>query len=338
MKTMEHIFKPISKFLCGFLLLSASTVAYSQQDSIRILFVGNSYTHMNNMPKIFEKIALTAGQRVIVEKSAKSGASFKEHASRADLFAAIKSKKWDYVILQGFSRELSYSIETIDTATVPYVRQIRDSILANNSCAQILFYMTWGYESGYQELEETNTFDKMADSIARGYQYLGRIFDCPVVPVGMIWKQVKSNTTIDLYAEDRAHPSKNGSFLIASTFYNAIFDTPLDRVFTGTVETEVAKPIREIMQQFMLDNRNSFGLDRNQFQVLNVSTADKLQVSYLSNFPNASKVIWDFGDGQTTNASGGVYFYQKPGKYEIILTVVYPCGAKNTFRKWIEIK
>lgn len=326
------------KYCLGFSFLLGANATHSQQDSVKILFVGNSYTHMNNMPGIFDRIATLAGQSVIVEKSAKSGASFQEHSTRADLFEAIKKRKWDYVVLQGFSRELAYSIEQIDTATVPYVSMIKDSILQNNHCTKILFYMTWGYEEGYQVLEELNNYEKMADSIARGYTYLGDVFGFPVVPVGMVWKEVKNNTKIDLYADDRAHPSKNGSFLIASTFYNAIFNTSLDKVFSNTIQSDDAKQIKQIMQDFMLLNRERYGLHNNQVEILNKSFRDKFIVSYNATFPKTSSYRWDFGDGRTSDAAGGIQIYDKAGKYLITLTVTDECGNKSVYKRNLEIK
>lgn len=338
MKRIVNFWNKITRLCIGGLVTTTAAFGYSQSDSVKVLFVGNSYTHMHNMPSIFEKISTSAGQKVIVEKSAKSGASFEEHSTRADLFNAIKKRKWDYVILQGYSRELSHNIERIDTATVPYVRMLRDSILHNNPCTQILFYMTWGYDDGYHEREEVNSFEKMADSIARGYQYLGNFFNVPVVPVGMVWKQVRNNTNIDLYVEDRAHPSKNGSFLIASTFYNAIFNTSLDKVFTNTILGEDAKQIKQHMQNYMLDHRTKFNLDKIQFYILDQSAGSSYYISYLSSFADSMKLTWDFGDKTITKAAGGIHVYEKPGKYEIVLKVEDDCGNVRSFRKWIEIK
>jgi hypothetical protein len=49
---------------------------------MNVLFIGNSYTHMNKMPSLFEKIAISKGIKVNVEMSAKSGHSFRMHSER----------------------------------------------------------------------------------------------------------------------------------------------------------------------------------------------------------------------------------------------------------------
>ena len=71
------------------LTLLLSFNSFSQlvtNDSLNILFLGNSYTHMNNMPAIFEHIAKSKGKLVHVEKNTQSGASFKVHTGRLDMF------------------------------------------------------------------------------------------------------------------------------------------------------------------------------------------------------------------------------------------------------------
>jgi hypothetical protein len=60
--------------------------------------------------------------------NAKSNHTFKMHSQRLDMYDVIRSKKWDYIVLQGFSRELKYDKEQIDTASLPFIKQILDSI------------------------------------------------------------------------------------------------------------------------------------------------------------------------------------------------------------------
>ena len=326
LKIRNNMFKGI---LTGMLSFFGWSSANAQIDSLKILFIGNSYTHMNDMPGIFKKIAVKAGQPVIVEKNTQSGASFHVHSERADMYEAIRKRKWDYVVLQGFSRELATSKEEIDTATIPYLTKITDSIYANNPCTNILFYMTWGYDNGFEEKEETNTFEKMADTIRNGYKYLGELFSVPVVPVGMVWKEVKANTEIDLYAEDRAHPSKNGSYLVASTFYTAIFNEPLDKVFTSTISEKNANDIKKIMSSYMTSYREEYCLNENRFSLkTTTSKRGEFILDFSSSYPNASEIRWNFGDGTGYGYHSGKHFYKKAGTYKVTIQVTDGCGKR----------
>ncbi|MCH2231455.1 MAG: PKD domain-containing protein [Crocinitomicaceae bacterium] len=298
-------------------------------EPIKILFIGNSYTHMNEMPSILQKIVDKAGKNAIIERNTQSGASFKVHSERSDMYSAIKSRNWDYIVLQGFSRELSYRPEYIDSATVPFVNQITDSIYQNNPCTNILFYMTWGYEGGYLDREEVNTYEKMADSIERGYRYLSDIYDVPVVPVGMVWKAVKEKSNIDLYAPDRAHPSKNGSYLIASTFYNAIFNESNEGVFTSTIDSKNAEIIKKEAKEIVETSRHKYKLDKNKLTLSpQVSEEGKYILDFKSYFPNALDLQWKFDDGKKSKDSTGIHIYRKPGRYIVRLEVEEECGTR----------
>lgn len=70
----------------------------ARAEPIKILFIGNSYTHMNDMPLIFERIAKAAGKEVKVEKNTRSGASLRIHSEREDMYEAIKQEKWDWTV------------------------------------------------------------------------------------------------------------------------------------------------------------------------------------------------------------------------------------------------
>ena len=145
----------LKKFFNGILALFATGSVSAQAEPVKVLFIGNSYTHMNNMPKMFEKISKDAGMNVIVEKCAQSGASFKVHSEREEVYEAIKSRDWDYVILQGYSRELTFDPEHIDTATVPYLNKITTSIYDNYACTNVLFYISFAlvtfFESPFED-------------------------------------------------------------------------------------------------------------------------------------------------------------------------------------------
>jgi len=51
------------------------------------------------------------------------GSSFKGHVLRENTYKKFKARSWDYVILQGFSRELSVDSTIISTETIPYAQQ-----------------------------------------------------------------------------------------------------------------------------------------------------------------------------------------------------------------------
>jgi len=322
----RRLFKLTLAFLCG-------SSAFSQnvdKANLNILFVGNSYTHMNEMPFIFDRMAKSKGKSVYVEMNTRSGSSFQAHTTRPDLFKTIQSRKWDFVVLQGYSRELSYDSSHLDTATMPYIKQILDSIYQQDSCTNVLLYMTWGYKDGFADREETDTYEKMADKIAAGYQYLADSLELPIVPVGMVWKDFRNKyPEIELYDADKAHPSKNGSYISASCFYTAIFNESPEGAITSTISNEIAPKIQKMAASYVLENYKRYKLDVNTYSIKTLRTVEgKFMIYGITNFPEATSIDWSFGDENTSTDKNPTHRYAKPGVYRIVLRVEDKCGTR----------
>lgn len=290
---------------------------------------------MNEMPKMFDKIAKAGNKNVYVKKSALSGASFKEHVQRKDLFPDINSEKWDYVILQGYSREFTFDKEHIEKETIPYLQMIMDSIYTNNPFTNIMFYHTWGYENGYSEREETNTYNKMTDRIQSGYLYVGEKYNLPVVPVGQVWRKVREKSSIDLYADDRAHPSKTGSYLIATTFYNAIFNESTAKLNLSIVDTAAQEVINKIAFNFVKTSQKEYRLKSRRLSIVELSDR---KYKFSSYFPNATSIEW-FVDGElVNNKNGGKLRMKTDAEHTIELKITNESGEQYSISKVLQRK
>lgn len=331
---LRRLFKVIIAFFCG------TNVASAASEPLKILFIGNSYTLNNAMPSIFEKVAKSTGKNVEVTMNAKGGHTFEMHCQRPEMFETIKSKKWDYVILQGFSLELSYPVEKIDTATIPYFNKILDSIYTNNPCTNVMLYMTWGYENGHTKEDSTDTFLKMADRVEFGYTYLSELFNIPIVPVGYSWKGIRAqHTDVKLYDADQMHPSIFGSYLAACTFYSAIFKGKVKGTsvyMPKSISAIIADKIHEVAYQQVVQNLDKFKLHLNSYGIkAETGTKNKYSVNCTSSYPNASDVSWDFGDGTTSSELNTRHYYAKPGEYLVKLKVNDICGERVYQKKVI---
>ncbi len=320
------------------LILLLSSWGYGQsslKDTVTsVLFIGNSYTHMNDMPSIFEKIAKAKDQRVLVEKSTKSGASLEEHSQREGMYKAIKSRPWDIVVLQGFSREFSFPQSHIDSATIPYLAQIIDSIRTNHINTQILFYMTWGYKEGYKEIEAVDTYPKMAQAIIDGYQYASEYFCLPIAPVGQVWRDIRNyHPQLNLYDADMAHPNRNGSFLAASTFYSAIFNESAYGAITSTIGLSEAQKIHRSVAKIVLADPQNFMLNEINIGLRQITHVDGTYHLYAStSIPFIEEIRWDFGDGQYSNKINPSHEYKYPGSYQIRVSITFDGQVRHYVR------
>ncbi len=123
---------------------------YEAKKQTNILFIGNSYTYLNEMPDIFEHIAISMGRQVYVSSATKGEATFRIQSKRTEVYNAIRSKEWDYVIVQGSSRDMLSTEEELNDDTFPALKKIFKAIRKNRRKTKILFYMTWGYKNGYK--------------------------------------------------------------------------------------------------------------------------------------------------------------------------------------------
>jgi PKD domain len=322
----------MKRILSLFVLFICAQTAFSQQ--LNVVFIGNSYTHYNNMPKIFEHLAKSKGKDVYADSIAVSGSTLKGHTERESTFKKIKSRKWDVVFIQGFSRELAQDSLTVATETIPYAKMLIDSVQRYNPCASIYFYMTWGYADGYPLDERNNTYEKMQENVKRGYFQMSRAFKFPIAPVGMVWQQVRElHPEINLYVPDKEHPNPSGSFIAACTFYACIFkESPSGGTAPERVSSSVISPIERVAEKVVLNNMEIYNLDTIQHPaleippVLNFDIAETWTNINISNkTKNCPDVKWDFGDGGTSRKISPKHYYKKSGTYTVTLNVYKNC-------------
>ncbi len=324
----------LKRFIQCLIAVFCGSAAHAFQP-MNVLFIGNSYTHMNDMPDLFGRLAESKGVKINVVMSAKSNHTFRMHCERPELFETIKSRKWDYVIVQGFSRELSFDPASIDTASIPYFQRIADSIYANNPCTNILLYMTWGYRNGYPIREETNTYEKMQDKIVAGYKYLSELYNLPIVPVGNVYREIRKNyPEINLYRDDDQHPTLAGSYAIACSFYTAIFKSSPENSFYSSLDEKTAKVIQKTAFNYVYNHLEEFKLRLNTFEVKYERTKDNRFVVYCkSNYPGASSIRWDFGDGSSSTKANDTHYFRREGEYTLKMTVHDSCGTRIIYRR-----
>jgi hypothetical protein len=234
------------------------------KDTIKILFIGNSYTYRNEMPTIFENIAISKGKKVFVEACTLGKATLAIQSKRFAVKNAISKEKWDVVIIQGSSRDFVKDSSIIVKKTKPALEKIIKAVQHNNPTTKMLFYMTWGYRNGFKPLDELNTFEKMSNLIEKRYLGLYKTYDIGVVPVGMVWKDVrKKRDEVVLYVKDGAHPSLKGSYLTACCFYSAIFnDSPVGSKYYSLLGPKICYFLQSISAKNVLFHREKYGLHK----------------------------------------------------------------------------
>lgn len=316
-----------------YILLFCLGVSFANfaQDTTQVLFIGNSYTQVNDLPTLFSELALSKGKHPFVDTKANGGFTFQSHVNDPATFQKINEKKWNYVVLQAQSQEPSFPYSQVTTATLPFAQQLADSVYANNFCSQPLYYMTWGRENGDPQWDSINTFYKMNDRLRAGYMRFMEASEASVAPVGVAWKYVRDNyPTINLYSSDGSHPSIEGSYLAACVFYASIYrETPVNATYFSSVLPSTAAILQNAAAIVVLDSLSTWKLRAN-----NETALARFSLSLTANSITtqneswrSTSYTWDFGDGTTTNANSPNHTYASTGTYTVQLIAQNECGS-----------
>ncbi|CAI8225595.1 MAG: Uncharacterised protein [Cryomorphaceae bacterium] len=290
-----------------------------------VLFIGNSYTYYNDLPDLVKEIALSFGDTLVHESSTPGGSNFNAHSTNSQSLSKINQQQWDYVVLQAQSQEPSFSPSQVASDTYPYAEILVDSILANSSCTEPLFFMTWGRKYGDQSncqfYPPVCTYTGMQKRLRESYLDMSFLHNASCSPVGLAWKKsIAIDSTIDLYSTDNSHPSIYGSYLAACTFYASIFKKSAvgSSYWPNAIDSATAYSLQEIGSNTVLDSLavwNIFNADFG-FQQFNDS------VSFTNLSSNYESVLWNFGNGITSTDENPTHTYALNGSYTVILSAI----------------
>jgi hypothetical protein len=65
-----------------------------------VLFFGNSYTYVNDLPSVLEHLAASAGKRIETGQRTPGGETLAGHAATGDARKLLRTKTWNVVVLQ----------------------------------------------------------------------------------------------------------------------------------------------------------------------------------------------------------------------------------------------
>lgn len=178
---------------------------------LRILWIGNSYSYVNDLPALVTSMATAAKQSRLPAITAvlTGSATLKEHAARADL-PAIIGRGWDVVILQ----EQSTTPLTAPDSMFRYGFQLGTA--AKAAGAQVVLFETWPRGDAVPTLSAINA----------AYATLATALGARVAPVGQAWgRLLGSRPDLQLYQDDLSHPSAIGTYLAACVFYGLLYNS-----------------------------------------------------------------------------------------------------------------
>lgn len=244
----------ISRILIG-LGVSMASVMYAasyeaspeQKCPVRVLFIGNSYTAINDLPALTARLAASAQppRTLETEFAGEGGATLKRHWEAGRALASIRKGGFDYVVLQdqgtlGPSDDFR-SIN--DPALFHTYARLFDAEI-RKSGAKTLFFLTWAR----QDSPENQAL------LTGAYRSIANELNALIAPVGVAWQRaLKKRPDVVLHHADRSHPGPAGSYLAAAVFYAVLFSRSPEGLSRADLVAEDAAFLQRIAWQTVTD-------------------------------------------------------------------------------------
>lgn len=198
----------------------------------RVLFIGNSYTGVNQLPKVFGGIVTSAtGASPTIKSATPNGLTLQKQLENKPSLDLIEEGNWDVVVLQGNSLEtaVAEANEMVRTNFLESARKLSELVRARSPRARIYFYETWARHPDFWKSANPLP-DVGADAVemqARVRKWYGKAAElckAGVVPAGDAWElHYRDGKAARLHAKDNSHPEFNGTYLAALVFYKSLY-------------------------------------------------------------------------------------------------------------------
>lgn len=243
--------KPLS-VLVFLVAVSATKLACGGEPTpapLKVLFIGNSYTYVNDLPSMVVAMAEAAGDRKIdADRHLVGGCTFERHVKETGALDKIRSQQWDVVVLQEQSlRPIVDRAKMREYACWLHAEAVKQG-------AETVFYLTWArqhipdmqegsapaasieYARAMYKISQAGKhtdFDTwwpqhesdLQSGLNGAYFDLAKQLGARVAPVGIAWKKaLAAGPPFVLHSPDKSHPNSTGTYLAACVFYATLLE------------------------------------------------------------------------------------------------------------------
>ena len=181
-------------------VVTSTLLAQSSPDTIRVLFIGTSFTGRNDLPSIVREVATRVSRPGLIETKAIVGGPLMVHWRTGEALRTIRQGHWDYVVLQEQSMLGNALVQGEPVITDPsryfwpHVRLFHAA--AVRAGAKVALFQTWGQRG----------VPRNADALTHAYMTIGEELGALVVPVGSTWQRaLVERANLPLWRGDGSH-------------------------------------------------------------------------------------------------------------------------------------
>lgn len=324
--------------------------------SCSILFIGSSYFNLNNLPNLFENLAINSGKDIYVEPYSRNGPYLYDHASSSATESKINEQDWDYIVLQGVGRLMAYPDYFTDHPVYPALVTLQNKISANCESTKMIFCLPWAFEDGMTWYQDwTDTYEDMQIKIFENTLQYSDEIGFIIAPVGWAWYtalQEKNYPLHYLHESDWNHPSLKGSYLMACVIFSTVFlESSVDIPYYGGLIEEEGSYFQIVASHTVFDNLSLWNIidegDNNPPETPSILTGpingeigeeysystsavdiDDDEIYFLFDWGDGTDDVWlgPFDSGCEINVT---HIWDVEGDYEIRVKAKDTCDAES---------
>jgi len=280
------IFKKKIFLIFFILLILGSDHIYAHDEctdsTYEILFIGASYFTCNNLPLIFRSIIDDCGITAHVVLHTTGGPYLYNHANSSITETVIKSREWDYIVLQGAGTLTAYPDSFTYYPVITALKKLHTEIYENCTSTKMVFCMPWAFEDGMTWKGWPDDFRDMQIKIYDNTVKWADKIGFTIAPVGWAWKNVleeKGYPLHYLHQSDWNHPSLYGSYLMACVIYCTLFLEPVNTNFHAGL-------VKNIAEYFQFVAWSTFNEDIDIWTEVVIENKEPEKFFLNQNFPN----------------------------------------------------
>jgi hypothetical protein len=175
---------------------------------IHVLFVGNSLTYTNDLPRTVASLGALVGDSIFVASATEPDLALVDHLNGlSSALAQMRQGGWQFVVLQQGPSSLPANRDSLVLWTTmfdPHIRAIG---------AKPALFMVW------PSRDRKASFGEVRQSYRLAAQAVHGVF----MPAGAAWlKAWAADSALPLYGPDGFHPSRLGTYLAALVIYERL--------------------------------------------------------------------------------------------------------------------
>jgi len=286
----------ILALLVMYIIMPCSNI--NAQDTLRILFIGNSMTSVQDLPGLLTNLASSNGKTIITGQNTPGGYFLSDHVTDP-VSLSLMAQGFDYIVVQ--EQSSGNILPVIPGSSIIRPIGIIDSI-AKANCSKILLYATPGYPETHPWSVEPYV-DMQADIIYK-YTNAARSVRAAYLPTAHAFRDVINNypSITDMWASPTDyHPGIKGQYLHACVLYSVLYnESAVGSPAPLGISISEANMLQQTAWNQVKDSSYVHGYYKiNQFHTDFSVESDSLSVTVIdssSSMINKKMIYWGDGD------------------------------------------